>query len=411
MPLSEAKCRNEKPGDKQKKLSDGGGLYLLVLPTGGKSWRLGYRFAGKQKAISFGQYPAVTLAMARERRDEARRLLAVGQDPGARSEARKVESFEQVARRWHANESAGWVPAHAARVLSRMERDVFPEIGASTLDAIEPPDVLAVLRKVEDRGALDISKRLRQSISSVFRFAIAEGKARRNPAADVGDALKPRPRVKHFAALRASELPDLLASIKAYDGQAQTRLALLLTLHTFVRTSETRFAAWHEFEDLDGLAPLWRIPGERMKMGREHLVPLSTQVVSILRELRQISDGPYLFPGAGGRGVMSQNTMIFALYRMGYHSKLTVHGFRSMASTILNEAHFNRDWIERQLAHVEDNEVRGAYNSAEWLPGRRDMMCWWSNYLDGQATRLAASGPASTARCRIPATSLTIRRH
>jgi integrase len=271
-----------------------------------------------------------------------------------------------------------------------MERDVFPEIGTRTLDAIGAPDVLDVLRKVEARGALDISKRLRQSIGAVFRFAIAEGKARHNPAADVWQALKPRPKVKHFAALRASELPDLLARIRAYDGQHQTRLALLLTLHTFVRTSETRFAAWHEFEDLDGPAPLWRIPASRMKMGREHQVPLSPQVVAILRELREISDGPYLFPGAGGRSVMSQNTMIFALYRMGYHSKLTVHGFRSMASTILNEAHFNRDWIERQLAHVEDNEVRGAYNAAEWMPGRREMMAWWSNYLDGQATRLAA---------------------
>lgn len=391
MPLSEAKCRNEKPGEKQKKLSDGCGLYLLVLPTGGKSWRLGYRFAGKQKAISFGQYPAVTLAMAREKRDEAKRLLAAGQDPGTSGgETRKAETFEQVARRWHANESAGWVPAHAARVLSRMERDVFPEIGARTLDAIEPPDVLDLLRKVEARGALDISKRLRQSIGSVFRFAIAEGKARHNPAADVGQALKPRPKVKHFAALRASELPDLLARINAYDGQHQTRLALLLTLHTFVRTSEARYAAWGEFEDLDGPAPLWRIPAERMKMGREHLVPLSPQVVEILRELRALNDGPHLFPGARGKGVMSQNAMIFALYRMGYHSRLTVHGFRSMASTVLNEAHFNRDWIERQLAHAENDDVRGAYNSAEWLPGRREMMVWWSSYLDDQATRLAA---------------------
>lgn len=390
MPLSEAKCRNEKPGDKQKKLSDGGGLYLLVLPTGGKSWRLGYRFAGKQKAISFGQYPAVTLAMAREKRDEAKRLLAAGQDPGARGPARKVETFEQVARRWHANESAGWVPAHAARVLSRMERDVFPVIGARTLDAIEPPDVLDLLRQVEARGALDISKRLRQSIGSVFRFAIAEGKAKHNPAADVGQALKPRPKVRHFAALRASELPDLLARINAYDGQHQTRLALLLTLHTFVRTSEARFAAWSEFEDLAGPAPLWRIPAVRMKMGREHLVPLTPQMVAILLELRALNDGPYLFPGAGGRGVMSQNTMIFGLYRMGYHSRLTVHGFRSMASTILNEAHFNRDWIERQLAHAENDDVRGAYNSAEWLPGRREMMVWWSNYLDAQAMRPAA---------------------
>lgn len=390
MPLSDATCRNTKPGEKQKKLSDGGGLYLLILPTGGKSWRLGYRFDGKQKAISFGQYPAVSLAEAREKRDEAKKLLAAGKDPAAREAPKPSDTFEAIARRWHDNEKDGWVKAHADRVLSRIERDVFPAIGAKPITSIEAPEILDLLRQVEARGAMDISKRLRQSIGAVFRFAIAEGKARHNPAADVGDALKPKPKVKHFASLKAGEIPDLIASINAYDGEAQTRLALLFTLHTFVRTSETRFAAWSEFEDLDGTAPLWRIPGARMKMGREHLVPLSPQVVGLLQELRALNDGPYLFPGAGGRGVMSQNTMIFALYRMGYHSRLTVHGFRSMASTVLNEAHFSPDWIERQLAHVEENKIRGAYNAAEWLPGRREMMVWWSNYLDGQATRLAA---------------------
>jgi integrase len=384
MPLSEAKCRNEKPGEKQKKLSDGGGLYLLVLPTGGKSWRLGYRFGGKQKAISFGPYPAVSLSEARGKRDDAKKLLAAGKDPGVRQEPKPGNTFEDIARRWHDNEKSGWVKAHADRVLSRIERDVFPQIGSKPITEIEAPEILELLRKVEARGALDISKRLRQSIGSVFRFAIAEGKARHNPAADVGDALKPKPKVKHFASLKAADIPALIETINAYDGEHQTRLALLLTLHTFVRTSETRYAAWPEFEGLDGPEPLWRIPKERMKMGREHLVPLSPQAVAILREIRALNDAFYLFPGANGRGVMSQNTMIFALYRMGYHSKLTVHGFRSMASTILNEAHFNRDWIERQLAHVEDNEVRGAYNAAEWLPSRRDMMIWWSNYLDAR---------------------------
>ena len=174
-------------------------------------------------------------------------------------------------------------------------------------------------------------------------------------------------------------MPDLLTAINSYDGEAQTRLALLLTLHTFVRTNETRHAVWSEFEDLDGNEPVWRIPKERMKMGREHLVPLSPQAVAILREIRQLSDGKFLF-GSSGKP-MSQNTMIFALYRLGYHSKLTVHGFRSMASTILNENGWNRDWIERQLAHSEQDEVRGAYNSAEWLKGRREMMVWWSDYL------------------------------
>jgi integrase len=382
MPLSEAKCRNEKPGDKQKKLSDGGGLYLLVLPSGGKSWRLGYRFQGKQKAVAFGQYPAVSLAAAREKRDEAKRTLAAGNDPGTAT-VRKAETFEQVARRWHANESAQWVPAHAERVLSRFERDVFPTLGHKTLDAIEPPDVLDVLRQVEARGALDIAKRLRQSISSVFRFAIAEGKARTNPAADVGQALKPKPRVKHMATIKAGELPELLWRISVYDGAHVTRLALLFALHTFVRTNELRFATWSEIEGLDGDEPLWRIPAERMKMRREHIVPLTPQAVAILRKAMAYRDGPHVFPGQ--RGPMSENTLIFALYRMGYHSRQTVHGFRRLASTVLNEAGFPPDHIERQLAHVEENKIRGAYNSAEWLPGRRRMMGWWSDYLDTQA--------------------------
>lgn len=280
MPLSDAQCRSAKPAEKQKKLSDGGGLYLLVLPTGGKSWRLGYRFAGKQKAIAFGQYSAVSLADARLKRDAAKKALAAGVDPAAKTESR--HTFEDVARRWHANVKLGWTPDHGDRILRRIERDVFPAIGHMPIAEIEAPEILDLLRRVESRGALDIAKRLRQSIGAVFRFAIAEGRARHNPAADVGDALKPKPRVKHFATLKAMEIPDLLAAIHAYDGEDITRLALLFTLHTFVRTAETRFAVWQEFEGLDGDAPVWRIPAERMKMGREHLVPITPQVAAIL---------------------------------------------------------------------------------------------------------------------------------
>ena len=375
--LTDIACRTAKPLKKQKKLTDGGGLYLLVLPSGGKSWRLAYRFEGKQKALALGKYPAVSLLDARAKRDAAKRKLDAGMDPAIEA---KSDTFESIARRWHDNEKSGWIEAHASRVLSRIERDVFPALGTKPLTKITAPDVLDVLRKVEERGALDISKRLRQSIGSVFQFAIAEGKATSNPAADVGKALKPRPKVKHFAAIKANEIPKLVADIQAYDGEDQTRLALLLTLHTMVRTTETRLALWPEFEDLDGESPLWRIPKERMKMGREHLVPLSPQVAGMLRQLRELTDGHYLFPGSGASGVTSQNTMIFALYRMGYHSRLTVHGFRRMASTVLNEAGFNRDWIERQLAHADD-DVRGAYNAAEWLAGRREMLRWWSDYL------------------------------
>lgn len=376
--LSDAKCRSEKPGEKQRKLSDGGGLYLLVLPSGGKSWRLGYRFGGKQKALALGQYPAISLADARTKRDNAKRMLAAGADP---SMLAKSDTFESFARRWHDNEKGGWIEAHASRVWSRIERDVLPALGQRPLGDITAPDILNVLRKVEERGALDISKRLRQSIGSVFQFAIAEGKAKSNPAADIAKALKPKPKVKHFAALKTSGIPKLVADINAYHGEAQTRLSLLLTLHCMVRTNETRFAHWSEFEDLDGEA-LWRIPPERMKMGREHLVPLSPQVVELLREVRSLNPAGHLFPGRKV-GVQSQNAMIFSLYRMGYAARLTVHGFRSMASTVLNESGFNREWVEMQLAHV-DGSVRGVYNSAEWLPGRRRMLTFWSDFLEGK---------------------------
>lgn len=381
--LSDAKCRAEKPCEKQRKLSDGGGLYLLVLPSGGKSWRLGYRFGGKQKALALGQYPAVSLSDARVKRDAAKKLLEAGADPSAQA---KSDTFESFARRWHDNEKGGWIKAHAERVWSRIDRDVLPHLGSRPIGSITAPDILDVMRTVEDRGALDISKRLRQSIGSIFQFAIAEGKANGNPAADIAKALKPKPKVRHFAALKTEDIPKLVADIKAYRGEAQTRLSLMLTLHCMVRTSETRFAHWSEFEDLEGNA-LWRIPAARMKMGREHLVPLSPQVLDLLREVRSLNAEGYLFPGR--RDVQSQNTMIFGLYRMGYASRLTTHGFRSMASTVLNESGFNRDWIEMQLAHV-DGSVRGVYNSAEWLPGRREMLGFWSDFLEGRVKLPAA---------------------
>lgn len=377
--LSDAACRTAKPGEKPKKLSDSGGLYLLILPSGGKSWRLAYRFAGKQKAISFGKYPAVSLAEARGKRDDAKRKLEAGLDP---ADAERAETFEEVARRWHDINKASWVPEHAERVLSRIERDVFPQIGHRLVTEIRPPDILALLRKVEERGALDISRRLKQSISAVFRLAIAEGKAEVNPAADVGEALRPKPKVEHFARLKADGIPQLMRDIHGYDGEDQTRLALLLALHTFVRTKELRFGEWREFEGLDGREPLWRIPKERMKMGREHLVPLTPTVVKVLRDLKALAgDSEFVLPSRTKTGTVSENTLLFALYRMGYHSRLTVHGFRGMASTILNEEGFNRDWVELQLAHSEEDEVRGAYNAALYLPGRRKMMLFWSDFL------------------------------
>lgn len=404
MALTDVKCRNAKADGSQRKLSDGGGLYLLVLPTGGKSWRIAYRHGGKQKSLSLGKYPAVTLERARKLREEAKNVLAMGKDPAQHQKEAERErnmaardTFESVARSWHTNASSEWIAAHAERVLARLERDAFPAIGDRPIAEIEAPEILDLLRAVEKRGALDISKRLRQSIGAVFRFAIAEGRAKRNPAADLVDALKPKPKVKHHAAMKAGDVGEFLRKLAAYDGDDQTRLAILFTLHTFVRTGEIRFAQWREL-NLNGDEPLWRIQAERMKMGREHLVPLTPTAVAILRELKALAgDSQYVLPSFTKTGTISENTMLFGLYRLGYHSRLTIHGFRGTASTILNEHGFPPDHIERQLAHVESNKIRGAYNSAEWLPGRREMMVWWSDFLNARA-------PQSMLKALTPAT-------
>lgn len=407
MALSDAACRNARGKEKPQKLSDGQGLFLLVQTNGSRLWRMAYRFGGKQKTLALGAYPDVTLESARERRRNARQLLADGIDPASHKKhaerAQRIaeaHTFESVARSWHENASMGWVDAHKQRVLSRLERDVFPALGARPIAEIEAPEILDVLRAVERRGALDITKRLRQSIGSVFRFAIAEGKARRNPAADLSEALKPKPKVNHFASLKQAEIGDFLRKLDAYDGEKQTRLAILFTLHTFVRTSEVIGARWSEF-DLGEC--VWRIPAERMKMGREHIVPLTDAALGILQELKAIAGrSEYVLPSHTKSGTISNNTMIYALYRLGYHGRLTIHGFRGTASTILNEHGFPPDYIERQLAHVESNKIRGAYNSAEWLAGRRDMMVWWSGFIEAQRSNQECQPHASARRQRQP---------
>jgi integrase len=381
MPLSDPQCRNAKPKEKPYKLADGEGMYLFVQPNGSKLWRMAYRFEGKQKTLAFGAYPYVPLSDARRKRADAKTALAAGRDPGQKEE--KVETFASVAKRWYEANAAEWADSHATRVWSRVERDALPAIGHKPVNAIRPPEIVDMLRKVEDRGAIEVAKRLKQAVSAIFRMAIAEGKVDYNPAGDVGDALKPTPRTRHFSTIKAAGVPELVEKIEGYDGEPITRIALLFTLHTFARTNEVRFATWKEVEDLDGKAPLWRIPPERMKMGREHIVPLTPAAVALLRDAVPYREGDFIFPGENG--AMSENTMLYALYRLGYHSRQTVHGFRRLASTTLNEAHWNPDWIERQLAHVEENKIRGVYNSAEWLPGRRKMMLWWSDFLEGRA--------------------------
>lgn len=408
MPLKELEVKYATRRQKAYKLSDGGGLHLLVQPTGSKLWRLKYRFEGKEKLLSFGKYPAVTLAVARQKRNEAKALLDAGKDPGELKKlAKRIAAspllFEPIARAWHANREEGLDPAHADRVLRRMERDVFPPLGKRPIKDITAPEVLEVVRAVEARGALDISRRLKQNIGQVFRFAIASGWAEADPTTSLDDALKPKPPVKHRARVPLAQLPTLVQSIHEYDGEESlrrretTRDALLFTLLTWARTNETRFTTWHEFEDLEGTEPLWRLSSERMKMTREHLVPLSRQVVELLLRRRRASNDDFVFPGVKVGRPISENTMIYACYRMGYLGKQTVHGFRGLGSTWANEAElYKPDWVEMALAHEDEDEVRGAYNSALYLTPRRRMLQAWADHLDSNDPTIIAE--ASIAR-------------
>jgi integrase len=387
MSLTDAGIRNAKGKGKPYKLSDGGGLFLWVQPSGGKWWRYKYRFAGKEKLLALGSYPDVSLAEARERHAQARKVLSAGNDPGeVKKEAKRltllksVTTFEAIAREWCESRKHKWVTSYGEAMMTRLENHVFPKLGDRPIADINAPELLAVLRIVENSGALDLAMRLLQASGQIFRFAIATGRAERNPAVDLRGALKPPVR-KNQAHLKADELPEYLDALEAYDGSLQTKLALKFLLLTFVRTGELRGAEWTEinFDKAE-----WRIPAERMKMRDLHIVPLSRQAIAVLRELQPLTgQWRYVFPNQHKpTGCMSENTMLYGLYRMGYHSKATGHGFRSTASTILNEHGFTPDVIERQLAHCERNSVRAAYNHAQYLPERRKMMQWWADYLE-----------------------------
>lgn len=400
--LTDARLRAIKPAEAIFKIADGEGLYLQVQPNGARLWRLAYRFAGKQCTLGCGQYPTVGLAEARGQRDWARQLLREGRDPSAVRKAEKAEqqrdidTFAAVAKRWFEARKAAWVEGYAERVWARVEDDLISVFGDRPIRDIVEDDVLAALRKIEARGAVEMARRVRNYAEDIFSFAKAEGLITANPACDIVDALKTPPPPKRRTPIKRRDLPEFLAALDRYDGEEVVSDALRFTLLTMVRTTETRFAMREEFEDLDGPAPLWRIPPERMKMRREHLVPLAPQAVEIVRRRLRKTNSAFLFPGSTPPGVMSSNTMIYAIYRLGFHSRATVHGFRGTASTILNEATrtdhkgqafrlFHPDWIERQLAHDEENAVRAAYNSAEHLPERRRIMCWWADFIDDQA--------------------------
>lgn len=402
--LTDATIRGIKPASRPFKRSDNGGLHLLVTPNGAKVWKLAYRFGEKQKTLSGGAYPATGLADARKWRDSVKSLLAKGFDPIEVQKAEKraakaavKNTFEAVARAWLANIRPQWSERYTALVVGRFENDVFPKIGKLPIATIDGPTVRNMLKPIEERGAVEFAHRIRAHCGCVFRYAIADGKATTDPSAAIA-AAQPRPRpVKHRARVKAREMPDFFARFAVDQGHELTHLALRWTILTIVRTQETRFAMKDELEGLGGPSPQWRIPPERMKMASEHIVPLSQQAVALLPRILELSgNSKFLFPVPGTKkGVISENRMLDCLYRMGYRGKATVHGFRGLASTVLNEETriddrgdavrmWDPDWIERQLAHVEEDEVRGAYNAAEWIGPRSRMLQWWADWLDLQ---------------------------
>ena len=390
MKLTDATLRNLKdPG----KHFDGGGLYLELTPAGGRYWRMKYRHGGKEKRLSFGVYPAIGLKEARERAAEARKALEAGNDPGElRKEARAKEAHDQantleaVALDWIAHQSSRWSESHRERIKGSLDADIFPRLGARPLASIKPGEVMAAIKAVEKRGAVDTAGRILQRIKAVYRWAVTHERIEANPMLDLmpAEILKPR-QMRHRAAMDDKDLPDFLPKLDAYDGDPLTVLALRLLMLTATRPGEVRGARWAEF---DLAAALWTIPPERMKMKAEHRVPLSRQALDVLKAAQALSGGRDLvFPSAyyvAKDQPLSENTFNSALARMGYKGSATAHGFRALFSTVANECGMNPDVIERQLAHKERNEIRAAYHRSQYMQDRARLMQWWADYLDGR---------------------------
>lgn len=388
MPLTDAEIRNAPPREKAYRLADGSGMYLEVSPAGGKYWRFKYRFAGKEKRLALGVYPEVGGKEARLRRDEARRLLANGIDPGIERKVQKAatveraaNSFEAVAREWFARQSPGWAKTHADKIIARLEKDVFPWLGGRAIAEIKAPEVLAVLRRVEARGALDTAHRVHQNCGQVFRYAVATGRAERDVSADLRGALPPA-RHTHFASVTEPvEVAGLLRALDGFQGTFVVQCALRLAPLLFVRPGELRTAEWGQF-DLDKAQ--WRYTVSKTRT--EHLVPLAAQAVSILRELHALTgQRKYVFPGRDVKKPMSGAAINAALRRMGFDTKteITGHGFRAMARTILHEQlRFPSEVIEHQLAHKVPDALGTAYNRTKFIDDRIKMMQQWADYLD-----------------------------
>jgi integrase len=388
-PLSEVKVRTIKPQNKDFKLFDGGGLFLLVTKSGGKLWHFKYRFDKKEKKLALGSYPEISLLNARQRRDEARRLLAQGIDPSADRKAQKqailqeIETFELIAREWHTRFLSTWTTKYAETLMSRLELYIFPWIGKKPIAEIKAPELLAVLRRIESRGILDTTQRVRIICGQVFRYAVVTGRAERDPTTDLKGAL-PQPKRTHRAAITdPKKAGKLLRAIDGYQGSFVVQCALKLAPLVFLRPGELRRGEWEEisFENAE-----WNIPGSKMKMEEPHLVPLSKQAIEILTELYKLTgNGRYIFPGRTSQRPMSDNAILAALRNMGYaKEEMSGHGFRAMARTILDEVlQVRPDFIEHQLAHAVRDPNGRAYNRTAHLVERKKMMQKWADYLDG----------------------------
>ena len=387
MPLTDLEIRRAKPAEKTYTKADGNGLSLKIEPNGSKGWRFRYRFEGKAKMLSLGTYPKVSLSEARRRRDEAHDLLATGINPSDSRKEKKLaqqdrlgNTFEAIAREWYQRRYDLWAESYRTEMIATFEKDVFPHIGHRPIDSITPMELMAVLTRLEKRGATEKMRKVRQRCGEVWKYAIATGRALSNPAPDLASVMMPHKK-EHYAHLEVSELSDFFTVLQAYTGNILVKLAMRLLILTGTRPGELRKAEWSEFDFENNL---WSIPEERMKMRRPHLVPLSRQALAILEELKTMTSGyQYVFPGRLEKvkpiSDMSLNVLI---RRVGYGGRATGHGFRHTMSTILHEQGFNSAWIELQLAHVDKNSIRGTYNHAQYLDGRREMMQWYADYLD-----------------------------
>ncbi|GKX48660.1 tyrosine-type recombinase/integrase [Pectobacterium carotovorum] len=387
MKLNARQVETAKPKDKPYKMADGGGLYLLVKTNGSRYWRLKYRIDGKEKLLALGVYPDVSLADARAKRDEARKGIAGGIDPLEVKKEQKVEreaqvknTFQEIALEWHSMKVKKWSAGYASDILEAFNKDVFPFIGQRPIADIKPLELLNVLKKMEDRGATEKAKKVRQRCGEVFRYAIVTGRAEYNPAPDLTSAMQGHEST-HYPFLTIEELPAFFKALAGYSGSELVVLAARLMIITGVRTGELRGALWSE---IDTDKALWEISAERMKMRRPHIIPLSTQALAIIEQIRAMTGNfPLLFPGRNDPSkTMSEASINQVFKRIGYTGRVTGHGFRHTMSTVLHEQGYNTAWIETQLAHVDKNAIRGTYNHAQYLDGRREMLQWYADYMD-----------------------------